>query len=423
MNSKSFLLACLLLILIVPSCARPKREEEMEHADQHIESEHADDNQHLDDAGSVELDREAIEQAGIKVAAVQGSLVPDYVVATGVVSHNQSLLSHVRPLSEGVVRGVFVQPGDRVRKGQRLVSYDNIEVGDLAGDYQERQAELRAALADREVKQKLWERGRELYQHQAISQVELELREAALAQAEEAVRKWESAIAQTKVKLLRFGIEPGRIEQLAGSSDDALIPEDLTMTLLRAPFDGVVIDFDVSPGELAAPQRVLLSVANLTTVWILADVYEKDLGKVVGAQSAVIELEAYPERTFEGRITYFGDVLDPETRTLKVRCVVRNPDYLLKLGMFATVRIPTRRSRELPVIPPEAVQMVDGNPVVFVKVGDGRFERRRIQTGREAEGMIVVEEGLEIGETIATTGSFSLKSELLREQLGGGHGH
>ena len=417
MNWKSFHLMCLVFILTVASC-----KQEAEPAAQHLESEHADDESRVE-AGWLELDPEAIERAGIEFAAVAGSLVHGYVVATGVVSYNEALVGHVRPLSEGIVRAVFVQPGDRVRKDQRLVSYDNIEVGDLAGDYQERQAELRASLADREVKQKLWERGRELFQHQLISQVELELSQAAFTQAEEAVRKWESAIAQTEIKLLRFGIEPGRIQELAGNSREALIPEDLTLTLLRAPFAGVVIDYDVSPGELVAPQRALLSVADLTTVWVLADVYEKNLGQVVGAETAEIKLVAYPERTFEGRITYFGDVLDPETRTLKIRCVVPNPDYLLKLGMFATVHLPTRTGRELPVVPTEAVQLIDGNPLVFVRIGERRFERRMVQTAREAGGMIVIEEGLEIGEIIVTTGSFSLKSELLKDQLGGGHGH
>jgi cobalt-zinc-cadmium efflux system membrane fusion protein len=155
----------------------------------------------------------------------------------------------------------------------------------------------------------------------------------------------------------------------------------------------------------------------------MAEIYERDLGAIRGARHAEIEFEAYPGQRFEGKITYLGDVLDPESRTVKVRCVVPNPDSLLKLGMFATVRIPTEESRRLPAVPTDAVQIIDGNPVVFVETMEGTFEKRAVLTGREQNRMIVIEQGLEIGEVVVTEGSFALKSELLREQLGAGHTH
>lgn len=421
MSWKLFRAVCLALSFAGASFCAPTTED-AGHSEHGRESNHTDTDHHLGKAGSLQLNPGAMEQAGIKTEPVQTAAVQETIAATGVVAPDESRLGHIRPLSKGIVRQVFVQRGDRVRKGQPLVSYDNIEVGDLMGSYQSRQAELRSARADRAVKEKLWERGKELYEHQAISQKELELREAEFLQAEETVRRWQAASDQVEVQLRRFGFEPNQLQKLADTSELA-VPEDLTLTLLRAPYDGVVINYDVSPGEVVAPERVPLAIADLTTVWVLADVYERDLGAIIGGQTAVIELEAYPGRRFEGRITYVGDVLGPETRTVKVRCVVPNPDHLLKLGMFATARLPIQKRRKLPVVPAEAVQFIDGDAVVFVQISEGRFEKRQVRTGREEDGKIAVEQGLEIGEIVVTEGSFSLKSELLREQLGGGHAH
>lgn len=421
MSWKLFQSICVALFF-VGACSCTSTTENVEHSEHRRESNHDDTDHHSEEAGALQLNPTAIEQAGIKTEPVQAATVQETIAATGVVAADESHLGHIRPLSRGIVRQVFVQRGDRVGRDQPLVSYDNIEVGDLMGSYQGRHAELRRARADRAVKQKLWERGKELYAHQAISQKELELREAEFLQAEETVRRWEAAIDETKVKLRRFGLDPDRLQTPDGTSEPTLL-EDSTLTLLRAPFNGVVIDYDVSPGEVVAPERLLLTIADLSTVWVLADVYERDLAAISGAQTAVVELEAYPGRRFEGKITYIGDVLDRETRTVKIRCVVPNPDHLLKLGMFATVQIPSQERRTLPVVPLAAVQTIDGGPVVFVQTGEGRFERRRVRTGREEHGQVAVEQGLEAGEMVVTHGSFSLKSELLREQLGGGHAH
>ena len=365
---------------------------------------------------------ETIDQAGIRTEPSQATSVQEYVQATGVVGPDESHLGHVRPVSEGIVHQVFIQKGDRVRKGQPLISYDNIELGELMGVYQSHQAELRGARAKRDVKRRLWERGKELFDHQVIAEKELELQEAEYIDAREVVRKWDAAIAQVELKLHRYGLPIDQIQELRNVVEIA-VPRYLTLTKLYAPFNGTVIGYDVAEGEVVAPERVLLTIANLATVWTMADIYERDLGAIRGARHAEIKFEAYPGQRFEGKITYLGDVLDPESRTVKVRCVVPNPDNLLKLGMFATIRIPTEEPRRLPAVPADAVQIIDGEPVVFVETSEGRFEKRSVRTGPERNRMIVIEQGLEVGEVVVTEGSFALKSELLREQLGGGHAH
>jgi cobalt-zinc-cadmium efflux system membrane fusion protein len=365
---------------------------------------------------------ETIDQAGIGTEPSQAISVQEYVQATGVVEPDESYLGHVRPVSEGIVHQVFVQKGDRVRKGQPLISYDNIELGELMGVYKSNQAELSGARAQREVKRRLWERDKELFNNQLIAEKDLELREAEYIDAREVVRKWEASMAQVEIKLHRYGLTIDQIQELR-TVEEIAVPSHSTLTKLNAPFDGTVIGYDVAEGEVVAPERVLLTIANLGTVWTMADIYERDLGAILGARHAEINFEAYPGQRFKGRITYLGDVLDPESRTVKVRCVIPNPDSLLKLGMFATIKIPTEESRRLPAVPADAVQLIDGEPVLFVETSKGTFEKRAVRTGPERDRMVVIEQGLKVGEVVVTEGSFALKSELLREQLGGGHAH
>jgi cobalt-zinc-cadmium efflux system membrane fusion protein len=189
--------------------------------------------------------------------------------------------------------------------------------------------------------------------------------------------------------------------------------------VLRAPFDGVITSYNIAPGELVNPQEDLLTVTDLSEVWVLADVYEQDLAKVRTGRDVQITVDAYPDRTFSGRLTYVSDVIDPKTRTAKVRCVVDNADGALKLDMFARIRLPSGDARQALAVPTTAVQHVDGQPVVFVQQSPTRFERRNVQTGATAGPVLEITTGLEAGEVIAAEGTLSLKTALLRERIGG----
>ena len=368
-------------------------------------------------AGVVEVPEAAQKNAGMQVVTVSSRVLPATIEVTGVVAPDERRMSHVRPLARGVIEDIPVTLGARVQRGQTLVSYDNIELGELVGDYLSEIAAQRQTEADLEVKQRSLERAEELIKLEALAQQTLELRRAEFKSAQAAVASQRARVAKLEEQIHRFGLTDA---DLAG-----LTPEEgrsghrtASHSVLRAPFAGVVTKFDVAPGELVEPDRELMTVTDLSTVWILADVYEKDLAKVRVNSDVNIRVDAYPDRTFVGRLTYIGDTIDPETRTAKVRCVIANPDGALKLDMFVKVAVATTDSREGIVVPVAAVQQIDGQPVVFIQQSPSRFERRNVELGNTAGDVVEIRSGLKAGEVIAGAGSFYLKTALLRERIG-----
>lgn len=414
---RQLLLAGLLILAVLGSSAC-RETETGERRDIHEESGHPEESSHRNGKpGIVQLDDNAARAAGIQTVKSRLLEVSDFLETTGVVAANEARVAHIRPLSKGIVQKISVLKGDDVERGQPLIEYDNIEVGELVTEYRRHRAGIRRAQARLEVTLKLWERGKELFASQAIAERELDLREAEYRNARETVNALQAEMQQVSDKLRRYGLSQEEIESAPNETSS------VRYTTLRAPFSGTIIEYEVAEGEIISPERVLMSVSDLSTVWVLADVYEKDIGLVRKGVEVDILFESYPDRVFKGRITYLGDVVDAKTRTVKVRCEAPNPGRHLKLGLFARIRIPGSASQKLPAVPVSAIQSVEGQKVVFVKTSKGLFEKRVVRTGPERNRWVAVEQGIEAGEDVVTEGSFALKSELLREQLGGGHAH
>jgi len=186
---------------------------------------------------------------------------------------------------------------------------------------------------------------------------------------------------------------------------------------VKAPQSGVIMEFQIAPGEILSTEQEVMTIANLGRVWVIASVYERDLGRVKTGQNAEISFVSFPARTFSGRITHVAQRLDPETRTAKVRVEVENRGGQLKLEMFGSVRLPTQDPRIVPAIPETALQQVDGKNAVFVQTKPQEFQRREVELGHKADGWVEVTRGLNPGERVVTQGSFYLKSTLLKETL------
>jgi membrane fusion protein, heavy metal efflux system len=154
-------------------------------------------------------------------------------------------------------------------------------------------------------------------------------------------------------------------------------------------------------------------------VWIQANIYEKDLAAVRVGLTVPVSVESYPGQTFACRTTYVSDLLDPKTRTAKMRCEVPNPDRRLKLDMFVTLKIPSPSGREAVMVPATAIQQINDRPVVFVQQGDTTFIKREVEVGTTSDDRVEIRSGLKAGEQVVTNGSFQLKSTLLRAEIGG----
>ena len=367
--------------------------------------------------GVVDVPEAAQKNAGLQTMAVSSRVLPATIEVTGVVTPDERRVSHVRPLARGVIEEIPVTLGARVRQGQTLVTYDNIELGELVGNFLSEVAAQRQAEADREVRQQALQRAEDLIKLEAIAQQTLEQRRAEFKNAEAAVASQRARVAKIEEQIHRFGLSDADLSTLP-PEEGRSGHRTASHSTLRAPFTGVVTKFDIAPGELVGPDRELMTLTDLSTVWVLADVYEKDLAKVKVNSDVNIRVDAYPDRIFVGRLTYIGDSIDPQTRTAKVRCVIANPDGALKLDMFVKVAVATTDSREGISVPVEAVQQIDGQSVVFVRQTPTRFERRNVELGNTAGNIVEIRSGLKAGEVIAGAGSFYLKTALLRETIG-----
>lgn len=403
------------------------------HGEDHAEEEHAGEThggqEHAGDQarGLLEISEEAQQNAGMQAATAERRAHPVPMNVTGLVTPVPSREVHLRPLAEGIVKQVDVRLGDRVRTGQVLVHYDNIALGDHIGEYRGAVAARRQAEADLQVLQRSLQRAEQLIGLEAISQQALDLRRSEFEQAQAGLVSAQAEVSRIEERIHRFGLTDEDLSEVApsGSAEEMRVAaerhREMSLNVLRAPFGGTVTEFGVAVGDLVEPDRELLTITNMSTVWVLADVYEPDLGRLPSDAEVAIQVDAYPNRVFTGRITYVSDTIEMSTRAAHVRCVVRNHDKALKLGMFTRVSIPTNEKVSALVAPVDAVQQIDGQSVVFVRTGPTTFERRDVRLGSTADGRVEVVGGLNPGETIVSTGSFYLKTALLHERIGHSH--
>jgi multidrug efflux pump subunit AcrA (membrane-fusion protein) len=221
----------------------------------------------------------------------------------------------------------------------------------------------------------------------------------------------------------------GRLTKLNADLDDrvkagdvlALVqtPELLGRLLeLKAPIDGVIVERMGTVGELIGKETAVYTIGDPSDLWVQAEIKERDIGAVRTGQEVSFSVLAYHGDTFHGKIALVGNRVETESRTLEVRVEVANPDGRLKPGMFADVEIATTALQDVLVISDQAIQSMDNEPVVFVATSDKRFEKRVIKVGLEQHGRVQVLDGLKEGDRVVTEGSFILKSEMLKGELG-----
>ena len=376
------------------------------------EAESTSESDEVDEAGGgdvVTLDDETRDRIGLKVEPAQERAFATLIRATGVVTPNETRVAHVRLLAPGRVESVHVRVGDQVSAGQPLLTYDNVEVGQLVGEYAGAAAAVNRATADADVARRALERAAKLVDVGGIPRAEYERRDAEYKRAQAEVATARGAMTNVERKLQRFGMTPKELEQLRDGSASS---ESRSPTVVRAPFTGAVTAANVAPGEVVDTGRELFTISDLSTVWVLGDLYQKDIASVRAGHRTEISTEAYPGELFVGRITNVSDVLDPNTRTAKVRAEVPNRERRLKLQMFVTMQIPTAAERPMVVVPAVAVQQIDDDAVVFVQTGDDTFHKRVVRAGAGLGGLVPIDAGLKAGERVVTVGAFMLKSKL-----------
>ena len=369
--------------------------------------EEAHPEKYIEIADVVELSVDAQRRAGIEVAPVRSSNVQTQLRVTGTVEPTDSRLAEIRPLARGRVLQVLVKVGDRVSADQVLARFDNIEASELFSQLDSALAELQRLRIQQGNSAKQAERSRSLVNIGAVPAKDAETAESGARSAEEAIRAQQAVIAGIETRAKRFGVTT---------------LEDSGNAAIRAPYSGVVTKVDTAAGAVVDSATVLLTLADLGRVYVEGQVFERDLGKVRVGQPARITVDAYPNETFVGRVTTIRDVLDPQTRTVGVRCEVDNRSGRLKLEMFATLTIPTSESHMALSVPADAVQTINRRQVVFVRQGDLHFEAREVEASGQGSDVEILA-GLKDGEPVVTKGAFQLKSAFLARQLEAEHEH
>ena len=390
--------AALLLALALAGCGGGAKDGHAGEGDKHAE--HAGEkkegkDEHSEAEAELTLTSEEAARAGIKVEEVKPQALGETLTVTATIRPDADRLAHVAARIEGRITSVPAKLGDKVRAGQTLATLDSVAVGEAHAAFNEAQAELGIAEAD-------FKRAESLNAEEIIPRKDYLRAKADRDKAAAALRA-----AADRLRLL------GGSPNASGSAVSAFA--------VTAPFAGTVIEKKATLGELASPSEPLFSIADLSRVWIQADLPESALAKVRIGANAKVTVPAYPGEVFAGRVGHIGASLDKDTRTVAARIEVANADGRLKPEMFATATIEVAGDkREAISLPDAAIVLMDGKPTVFT-YSQGAYEAVQVEPGERIGGRTVLKSGLLAGDQVVTSGSYALKARKLKSQLGHGH--
>jgi cobalt-zinc-cadmium efflux system membrane fusion protein len=359
---------------------------------------------------SVRLTPAALSEAGITTWKVQPVDLEHMLVLTGTVDYDENRLLHIAANVKGRASSIRVDLGARVRKGDPILEVESVELGRA-------REELLRELVGLRVSARAYERAKTLAEAKAISAGEFQTREG-----DYLAKKAAAEAAERSLHL--YGVDDEEISALRASVEsNGTLPtgHEAPRLVLRAPFDGRVIDRKVTPGSLFEALQPLVTVADLSSVWVFLQAYEKDLALLHEGVPVTIRTEAFPQDAFEGRVDFLGSVVDRATRTIRVRATVGNHAEKLRPGLFvkAQVHVPKSEAeaRATVAVPQAALQTLEGRTTVFVQTAPGVFVRHFVETGHTFEGFTEILSGVKPGDLIVSEGSFVLKSEFAKASL------
>jgi membrane fusion protein, heavy metal efflux system len=355
----------------------------------------------------VVLDENQLQQVSVEPVGTHTILVDRN--ATGKVGFNEDRLTPVFTPYAGRVVELLANKGSTVGKNQPLLVLESPELVVAQNDLASARSDLTKAKIGLDSAQIVAERARRLHAQEAIATKDLQQAEADLTRAQDEYRRAQVGLAAVENRLSLFGKDPKEIAGFGQRVDRQVV--------IRAPIAGTVVDRKIGPGQYVKPDAPdpLFLISDLATLWILADVYESDVAMIrIGAPVDIV-VPAYPTRAFPAHISFISPTVDPATRTVRVRCVVQNPQRMLKPDMFATIKIGAAVQQSVAVVPASALVAEGDNAVVFVEERHGRFRRRKIQPGQEMAGSVAIATGLSVGERVATRGGL-LMNEVSNSQ-------
>ena len=348
--------------------------------------------------------------AGIEVEIVQQTAIEGSLSATGKILVTENGTASIGPVHEGRIVNLYAGQGSVVRKGQKLADLESADIDEAEADYLKALADYenarRTSAAEVKFAQATYDRTKLLFEREItprknLQQAEHDL-EVARSNEISAVSSAKVTVANARRHLLILGLNDSRINAIArnqnlGSSVFSLI----------SPISGIVVERNATVGATVGSDATLFKIIDVSRVWIDANVFEKDLARVRNGQIVNVTVPAFPGSTFSGRIILISSIVDPETRTVKVRTEVSNGDGRLKPDMFANVEIVTAAKRTAISVPLAAVLDDGGRSVVFVAEGNG-YKTKEVTLGLKSDDRVEILEGLVEGDKVVVKGNYLL---------------
>jgi len=350
---------------------------------------------------TVQLKSPAVaRRAGIRIEPLRTETIEQTVVCNAQVAFDGDRYAHLSSRAPGTIASVNVDLGQRVARGDVLAVVDSTELGSA-----------KARLLQAQSLVELWRKNHE--REQSLQERNVATEKDVL-EAETKLVESQVELSNARQRLRNLGLSDDDIDAVAESGiTNSQLP-------LRAPFDGVVVKRHAAVGEVIDTSTPLFSIADASRMWVMLDVYENDVPNLRVGQPVKVSLDAMDDRTFEGTLTWISSEVDPRTRTIRARAEVDNPDGLLRANMFGRAEIVVKSLEEALLVPEAAVQWDGCCNIVFVRHTDTIYQPYKVKLGYKRDGSFVVEDGLPRSESVVTQGSFLLKTEILKGNIGAG---
>jgi cobalt-zinc-cadmium efflux system membrane fusion protein len=360
---------------------------------------------------------ESPQNGAIETETVAPQAIAGAILATGKILVSENRVAVIGPVNEGRIVHLYAGQGTNVKKGQKLADLESADIDQAEADYVKALTDYdnarRTGTAEVKLAQATYDRTKILYEKTITAGKNLQAAEhdleVAKALAESNIASTKATLAATRRHLLILGVKEAAVDALASKQDL------VSVFSLTSPIDGIVVERNATIGATVGADANLFKIIDLSSVWLDANVFEKDLERVKLGQEVKVKVTAFPSSSFSGRVILVSSVVDPDTRTVKVRTEVPNRDGRLKPDMFANVEIITDLNRAAISVPQSAVLDDGGKSVVFVADGSG-YKKRQVTAGIISNDRVEIVDGLNAGDKVVVKGNYLLLQQSRPEQ-------
>lgn len=332
------------------------------------------------DEGSIKLTPEQMEASGIRLVSVRQGDLSHQVTVPGRLVADADRMAQIVPKVSGIVVEARKNLGDTVKKGEVLALIESREMAESSAEYQAASRALELARTTFNREKTLWEKKVTAEQDYLVAK-----------------NSWQEA-------QIRLDLAKQKMQTLGGMSENQ---KPSRYHELKSPLDGLIIERDLTLGAFADTSSKAFTVADLSVLWVEISIAPNDLPRVREGQTAIVESAG---KQGEGKLIFVSPVINPDTRSAKAIIELQNPDGQWRSGDYSNVSIVTATQQSGMTIPLEAIQTIEGKPVVFVKTTEG-FEKRNVTPGKKDDRNIEISSGLQVGEEVAIGNTFVLKAE------------